>query len=49
MACAILASVSAPQVPVAYLRYEDEGHGLSKLANRLDAYAKMADFLDQYL
>jgi dipeptidyl aminopeptidase/acylaminoacyl peptidase len=45
----IVAALRARNVPVAYLRYEDEGHGLSKLANRLDAYAKMADFLDQHL
>jgi len=45
----IVAALRARNVPVAYLRYEDEGHGLSKLANRLDAYAKMADFLDEHL
>jgi dipeptidyl aminopeptidase/acylaminoacyl peptidase len=45
----IVAALRARQIPVTYLRYEDEGHGLSKLANRLDAYARMADFLDQYL
>jgi len=45
----IVAALCARNVPVAYLRYEDEGHGLSKLANRLEAYAKMVDFLDQYL
>ncbi len=30
---------------VLYLRYEDEGHGLRKRANRLDAYPKMVQFL----
>jgi dipeptidyl aminopeptidase/acylaminoacyl peptidase len=45
----IVAALRARHVPVAYLRYEDEGHGLSKLVNRLDAYAKMADFLDEHL
>ena len=34
---------------VEYLLYEDEGHGLAKLKNRLDAYPKIAAFLDQYL
>jgi len=34
---------------VEYLLYEDEGHGLAKLANRLDAYPKIADFLDDHL
>ena len=34
---------------VEYLLYEDEGHGLAKLKNRLDAYPKIAAFLDRYL
>jgi len=29
--------------------YSDEGHGLSKLKNRLDAYPKMVDFLEEVL
>ncbi len=32
---------------VLYLRYEDEGHGLAKLENRLDAYPKMVTFLEE--
>jgi dipeptidyl aminopeptidase/acylaminoacyl peptidase len=35
--------------PVEYHRYENEGHGLAKLANKLDAYPKIADFLDRHL
>lgn len=35
--------------PVEYLRYEDEGHGLAKLANKLDAYPKIAELLDRHL
>jgi dipeptidyl aminopeptidase/acylaminoacyl peptidase len=31
------------------LIYGDEGHGLAKLKNRLDAYPKAADFLDEVL
>jgi dipeptidyl aminopeptidase/acylaminoacyl peptidase len=31
------------------LVYEDEGHGLAKLKNRLDAYPKAADFLEDVL
>lgn len=31
------------------LVYDDEGHGLAKLKNRLDAYPKVADFLDSCL
>lgn len=29
--------------------YDDEGHGISKLKNRLDLYPRVADFLDKYL
>jgi hypothetical protein len=32
---------------VVYLRYEDEGHGLAKLKNRLDAYPRMVAFLEE--
>jgi dipeptidyl aminopeptidase/acylaminoacyl peptidase len=35
--------------PVEYLRYENEGHGLAKLANKLDAYPKIGDFLERHL
>ena len=45
----IVAALKKRNVPVVYLRYEDEGHGLVKLKNRLDAYPKMAEFLDKYL
>jgi len=31
------------------LIYDDEGHGLAKLKNRLDAYPKMVKFLDRYV
>jgi dipeptidyl aminopeptidase/acylaminoacyl peptidase len=34
---------------VEYLLYEDEGHGLAKLKNRLDAYPKIVAFLDEHL
>jgi dipeptidyl aminopeptidase/acylaminoacyl peptidase len=34
---------------VEYLLYEDEGHGLAKLKNRLDAYPKIAAFLARHL
>jgi dipeptidyl aminopeptidase/acylaminoacyl peptidase len=45
----IVAALKSRGVPVEYLRYEDEGHGLIKLANRLDAYPKMAEFLNRHL
>ena len=35
--------------PVDYLRYEDEGHKIAKLHNRIDSFTKMADFLEKYL
>ncbi len=31
------------------LVYEDEGHGLQKLANRLDAYPRVVSFIDEIL
>lgn len=34
---------------VEYLRFEDEGHGVAKLANRLKTYPAVADFLDKYV
>jgi dipeptidyl aminopeptidase/acylaminoacyl peptidase len=45
----IVAGLKKRNIPVDYLRYEDEGHGLAKLKNRLDAYPKMVAFLDRYL
>ena len=35
--------------PVEYLRYEDEGHKISKIGNRIDSFTKMAEFLDHHL
>jgi dipeptidyl aminopeptidase/acylaminoacyl peptidase len=45
----IVAALRQRNIPVEYLRYEDEGHGLAKLKNRLDAYPKMVAFLDKHL
>lgn len=45
----IVAALRKRQIPVEYLRYEDEGHGLIKLKNRQDASPKMVAFLDKYL
>lgn len=42
-------ALQARNVPVEFLVYEDEGHGLVKLKNILDAYPKMADFLATYI
>lgn len=35
--------------PVEYLLFEDEGHGITKIPNRLKAYPAIAAFLDRYL
>jgi len=34
---------------VEYKLYDDEGHGISKLKNRLELYPRVADFLDKYM
>ncbi len=34
---------------VEYKLYDDEGHGVAKLKNRLDLYPRVADFLDKYM
>jgi len=34
---------------VEYKLYDDEGHGISKLKNRLDLYPRVAAFLEKYL
>ena len=36
-------------VPVEYLRFENEGHGIVKRANRLVVYPAIARFLDEHL
>jgi len=35
--------------PVEWKLYEDEGHGVTKLKNRLELYPLVADFLDKYM
>jgi dipeptidyl aminopeptidase/acylaminoacyl peptidase len=45
----IVSALRTHGVPVAYLRFEDEGHGLVKRANRLIAYPAIAHFLDEHL
>ncbi|ELY99511.1 S9 family peptidase [Natrialba asiatica] len=36
-------------VPVRKLVFDDEGHGFSKLENRIEAYSAIADFLDEHV
>ncbi len=45
----IVASLEKRGVPVKYLRYPDEGHGLSKRKNQFDCYPQVAAFLKEHL
>lgn len=45
----IATAVRGRGLPVEYLVFDDEGHGLIKRHNRLIAYPAIARFLDQYL
>jgi len=45
----VVEALRARAAPVEYLRYEDEGHGITRLPNRLDCYPRVAAFLHQYL
>ncbi len=36
-------------VPVEKVIFADEGHGISKLENRIDAYTRVVDFLDEHV
>ncbi len=45
----IAASLRARGVACELVIYEDEGHGLARLHNRLDAYPRAAAFLDEVL
>ena len=45
----VVEALRARAAPVEYLRYEDEGHGITRLPNRLDCYPRVAAFLQQHL
>lgn len=45
----IISGLAEKNVPHDYKFYPDEGHGFRKLANRLDAYKRILNFLEQYL
>ena len=45
----VVAALRARNAPVEYLRYEDEGHGITRLPNRLDCYPRVAAFLQRHL
>lgn len=44
-----VAEEASEHVPVETLIFEDEGHGFSKLENRIEAYRTMVEFLDDYV
>lgn len=45
----IVASLRARGREVEYLRFENEGHGVIRLENRLVAYPRIAEFLERHL
>jgi len=45
----IVDALEKRNVPVEYLRFEDEGHGIVKRANRLVVYPAIARFLDEHV
>ena len=45
----IVAALRERNVPVEYMRFEDEGHGLVKRSNRLIAYPAIGRFLDAFM
>lgn len=45
----LVASLRANEVPCDLLVYPDEGHGLAKRENRLDAYPRAVEFLARHL
>ena len=45
----LVAAVSANEVPVEYVIFDDEGHGFVKRENEIRGYQAIKDFLDRYL
>ena len=45
----VVEALRAREQTVEYLRYEDEGHGITRLANRLDCYPRVVRFLEEHL
>jgi len=44
-----IAEAAGEHVPVEKLIFEDEGHGFSKLGNKITAYRRVVDFLDTHV
>jgi dipeptidyl aminopeptidase/acylaminoacyl peptidase len=45
----IVEALRRRNAPVEYRLFDDEGHGIAKLSNRLIVYPLVADFLDRYM
>jgi dipeptidyl aminopeptidase/acylaminoacyl peptidase len=45
----IAEAIRANNGTVEYLLFEDEGHGLRKTENKIEAYSAVAKFLDKYV
>ncbi len=45
----IVEAVEKKGIPVETMIFEDEGHGLSKLENRIEAYTEVVEFLDEHV
>ncbi len=45
----IVAAIKERHGIVEYLRFEDEGHGLAKRENQIEAYTKVVEFLERYV
>jgi dipeptidyl aminopeptidase/acylaminoacyl peptidase len=44
-----IVEAASDHVPVRELVFEDEGHGITKLENRIDAYGAIVEFLNEYV
>jgi dipeptidyl aminopeptidase/acylaminoacyl peptidase len=44
-----IAAEASEHVPVEKLIFEDEGHGITKRENRIEAYSRVVDFLDDHV
>ena len=44
-----IAEEAGKHVPTELLVFDDEGHGFSKLSNRIEAYRAIVDFLDEHV
>jgi dipeptidyl aminopeptidase/acylaminoacyl peptidase len=45
----VVAALEARNIPVEFLRFDNEGHGLVRRENQVRAYARAADFFEQHL